>query len=241
MSCDLVTTLSALRCQASSQPVLGAVSCFLSRTRQIRLPYSNGCHMLFRGLTAETIDYGYPVGVSITGSPITESLTSREVSTGDLVYAVRAHGPGGMVDDADPVETVALTFVDDVVQHPAPAPPINVSIKPYAGGKVKVVGQVNNNNADVPAKSVVVFSDGGTGTGVDWETPVTDPQFVSDGYGDFAIVFDPGLAHGSTIVVGVRTRSKYDVDSVNTNTQSAVVDSQGPTAISMTVTEVTGE
>ena len=241
MSCDVATTLTALRYQAGLQPVLGAVSRFLSRTRQIRLPYADGCHMLFRGLSGATIDYGYPVGISITGSPITESLTARELSTGDLVYAVRAYGPGGVADDADPVETVTLTFADGVVQHPAPEPPVLFNVQPYKNGQVKVIAQVNNQKATVPAVSVVVFSDAGLGTGVDWETTIATYASLGSGNNNVEIIFDPELSHGTAVEVGVRTRSQYNVDSTNVNTQSVTVDSVGPAAIPMTVTEVCDE
>ena len=242
MSCgDLVTTISALRQQAGFNPVFGAVSRFLSRTRQIRLAWPNGCHMLFRGVSAETIDYDYPVGVSFTGSPITEQLTARDCRDGDLVYSVRAYGPGGVVDDADPVETVTLTFADDIVQHPAPQPPIQFKVEPYKNGQVKVTAEVNNAGAVVPAVSVVVFTDSGLGGGVDWETTVATYASLGGGFNNAVMVFDPELVHGTNIEVGVRTRSQYDVDSTNTDTQTVQVDSVGPAAIPLTVTEVCDE
>ena len=187
-------------------PAYGLITRMAGRDRRLHFPLRMGCYLLYRGETAETIDWQFPVGSALPGSTITERLATRPVSTGTMVFAVRGVGPLGIEDEADPPDVVAVELVDDVVQLPVPKPPILFKVQPYRGGKVEIICVIDNAGALVPAAKVTAYHNGGSGD-VDWETPWGDAVAADAGVKTVRFVRDPAVAHGTSVTVGVRASS----------------------------------
>lgn len=190
-----------------------------------------GSYLLYRGLAADDIDETFPVGVALPGSQITEALTGRPITDGDLFYAVRGVGPLGIEDDADPPDATKVTLIDGEVQLPVPNAPLLLSVEPAKGGDVLIRCIIDNYAGQVPAASLSIYTDGGLGEGVDWETPVGDPIAVGSGRVMVRVVRDFGLEHGDTVEVGLRAKSAQDAEETNTNTRLVTLDAEGPPAM----------
>jgi hypothetical protein len=228
MNCAALTTgFIALAQRAALAPLWCVLTGMEDRTPWARWPWINGGHVLFRGPTAESIGFDSPVGFSAAGSTITEFL-DRPITDGDLFYALRAVGPSGALDEADPPTTTQVTLVAGVVQLPAPLAPGVWQVEPLSGGRFAVTAVINNVGASTPTRALQVYTDQGTGGGVNYAQPVGAPIAVGSLFGTYRQVIDPNLPHGTVLEVGLRATSADAVEETNTETRTVTLDAEAP-------------
>jgi hypothetical protein len=211
----------------------------LSPGRRLRWRYPAGGYLLYRGLSVPTIDWDYPVGISLPGNEITETLDNWPVTLGEIFYGMRGFGPLGIEDDAASPDVVGVTIAGLRGSGIAvPNPPAAIKVKPAAGGQVTItllIDQVTTasmaaGDVAVPAAWATLYGDGGLGGGVDWLTPIGANEPVTGK--QLTFTRDPELPHGTTLVVGVRLASKIGAQEKNTQTRTVVIDSEGPPVMS---------
>ncbi len=237
MTCAVIANLAALRQRSMLHPAWAWLTRCVQPGGRLHWRRPRGGYALYRGLAAESIDLANPVGMAGPGGRIGEVLAARPITDGVIHYAVRAINGHGREDTADPPTQVALTLVAGVVQPPAPLPIEVWQVEPLAGGRYRVTAQVNNIGAAIPARTLRIYSDGGTGGGVDWETPVGDPVALGSAYGSYKADRDPGLPHGTVVEVGIRVASSWGVEELNVHPLTVTLDAQAPAPLAGTTVE----
>ncbi len=236
MSCDLVNNWFAVRFRAAKRPDFGLMTHCMPRDRRMRWRFIDGGYALHRGSAYAVTADDIVVGTAIRGqTQVTESFNDRGLAFQiQRTFGVEALGPLGVPADGSIVQS--QMDVDAATEiFPKPPPPISFAVRPEAGGTIIVTVNVNNTQIETPAAEVSIYTDGGTGGGINFGAPLGDREVVGPGYSQLEIDRDPGLAHGTTLSVTVLTRSANDVESDQaadaSTPKDVVIDSQGPPAL----------
>jgi hypothetical protein len=159
MSCDLASVIDH-EVRAFESPLWFARQGLL-RGRRAALPRNRGWTVLYRGETAETVDYEAPVGMAGAGAAtIREWPTCADPTLGDgtRTYVVAGVGPGGVETEPPASAYTEVEFEDGVPVNPAPAAPLSIAVQPHVGGTLLCTVVVDQTLGRVPAAHLVVYS-----------------------------------------------------------------------------------
>ncbi len=193
-----------------------------------------GRYNLYRGATRETVDFETRVGQARPGdSLIAEFAHRRPSGTGSYCYCLKGAGPAGHETDPHDTAYYEIEYQNGTRVTPPPAPPLSASVKPYRDGQAEFAVVVDQAAGRVPAKWLKCYNNGGSGE-VDYEMPVGPaiPLPSSVGRPTVRFMIDPGLPHGTEVNWSVRGMSADLVEENNTEVYTAVVDAEGPPALS---------
>ena len=207
---------------------------------KLTIQYVVGKYALYAGPTRETIDFDTPVGEAPAGSQvISECPETTHSGDGALVYCVVGVGPGGVKTEPHPSAFYEVTFENGMRVSPPPAAPLSFMVEPYRDGKALFTVVVDQSLGQAPTALLHCYNDSGTGGAVDYETQVgVDVPVPASGRHPLRFVIDPQLSHGAMVGWSVRAVSAEEAEEENTTVKYALVDSEGPPALSEINVEV---
>jgi len=121
----------------------------------------------------------------------------------------------------------------------APNAPATVRAYALAGGELEVAWSYFNQHEEVSPASFNVYTDGGSGNGVDYNNAVANVSFDANKREQTASVGT--FAGGTTVEVGVRAVASGGAEETNTQTATATADASAPTAVTNITTEIISE
>ncbi|MCK4623861.1 MAG: hypothetical protein KAV00_01005 [Phycisphaerae bacterium] len=233
MSCGLCGRLEVAR-RAFEAPLWASRQGLLRARRRLSLPRAGGWYNLYRGASAEAIDFDAPVGQAGRGSSaVAEFPTLHPTGSGTYTYCVVGVGPGGHETDPDESAYYEITLENGVRVAPPPTAPVSFSVQPYRDGQALFTVVVDQSRGRVPTATLHCYNDGGAGGAVDYGTQVgPNVPVPTSGRHVLRFVIDPGLAHESDVGWSVRALSAESVEEQNTQVAYALVDSEGPPSLS---------
>lgn len=196
----------------------------LTQTLGETWPGLSGCHVLYASPDGSTtVDYADGAIGATDGS----AANKAAVSTWPGVFganetrrvALRAISPGG-VEDANDTQVVTIeTDGDGVPVVPVPNPPILVTARPVAGGKIALTWAYSSVGQQAQVASWNIYHDNGTGT-VSYASALgsaSSPAYLTAAY-----------SHGTAVIFVVRSATADGDEEANTNEVTATADAEGP-------------